>query len=59
MPATWKDKTALPGEIALGIDHSALSVHDADTSVAFYADLGLKQGDRTLNAAPAQLVWTI
>ncbi len=54
MPATWKDKTALPGEIALGIDHSAISVHDADTSVAFYADLGLKQGKRTFNAGPAQ-----
>jgi catechol 2,3-dioxygenase-like lactoylglutathione lyase family enzyme len=42
MPAIWKDKTALPGEIALGIDHSAISVHDADTSVAFYVDLGIE-----------------
>ena len=53
-PATWKDKFPAPGQISLGVDHSAISVHDADTSVAFYADLALKPGKRTFNAGAAQ-----
>ena len=54
MPATWKGRSPAPGQIALGVDHSAISVHDAEAGVAFYADLGLKQGKRTFNAGPAQ-----
>ncbi len=54
MLATWKNRSPAPGQIALGIDHSAISVHDADTSVAFYGDLTLKQGKRAFNTGPAQ-----
>ena len=54
MPATWKNRSPAPGQIALGIDHSAISVHGADTSIAFYGDLALKQGKRTFNTGPAQ-----
>lgn len=54
VPATWQDRTGLPGQIALGIDHSAISVHDAEASTAFYAALGLKQGKRTINEGQAQ-----
>ncbi len=54
MPATWKNRSPAPGQIALGVDHSAISIHDADTSVAFYADLALKQGKRTFNTGAAQ-----
>ena len=43
-----------PGQISLGVDHSAISVHDADTSVAFYGGLALKRGKSTFNAGPAQ-----
>jgi catechol 2,3-dioxygenase-like lactoylglutathione lyase family enzyme len=38
----------------VGIDHSALSVADADRSIAFYAALGLSLGSRQLNIGPAQ-----
>jgi len=54
VPAVWQDRTGLPGQIALGIDHSAISVHDAEASTAFYAALGLKQGKRTINEGQAQ-----
>ena len=53
-PTTWKDKFLAPGQISLGVDHSAISVHDADTSVAFYEGLALKRGKRTFNAGAAQ-----
>ena len=53
-PTTWKERSPAAGQIALGVDHSAISVRDADTSVAFYGDLALKQGKRTFNTGPAQ-----
>ncbi|GAN75993.1 VOC family protein [Acidisphaera rubrifaciens] len=40
--------------IARGIDHSAISVGDADASTTFYRALGLIPGARTLNTGPAQ-----
>lgn len=54
MPAPWKDCRQRPDQIGLGIDHSAISVADADASAAFYRALGLKPGERTLNHGPAQ-----
>ncbi|WP_158744523.1 VOC family protein [Acidisphaera sp. L21] len=36
------------------IDHSAISVADVDESAAFYANLGLSPGPRTLNQGPEQ-----
>ena len=53
-PKTWKNRAPLPDQIALGIDHSAISVRDAATSAAFYAALGLTTGKETLNQGPAQ-----
>ena len=54
VPPAWKDGVTLPGQIALGIDHSAISVRDAEASTAFYAALGLRPGKSTFNAGPAQ-----
>lgn len=54
MPTAWRDRTALPTQIALGIDHSAISVGDADVSIGFYTALGLKSGKGTYNKGPAQ-----
>ena len=42
------------GSGALGIDHSAISVADADASTAFYEQHGLKLGHRTLNEGETQ-----
>jgi catechol 2,3-dioxygenase-like lactoylglutathione lyase family enzyme len=53
-PQAWRGKSAIAGQIGLGIDHSAISVADADASVAFYGSLGLKPGERTLNHGPRQ-----
>jgi len=53
-PQAWQGKSAISGQIGLGIDHSAISVADADASVAFYGSLGLKPGERTLNHGPQQ-----
>ena len=51
--AAWQHAT--PGAITLGYDHSAISVADADRSVAFYAGLlGLAQASRQVNSGPAQ-----
>lgn len=38
----------------LGIDHSAISVADADRSIAFYTALGLSQASRQTNRGPQQ-----
>lgn len=43
-----------PGRGVLGIDHSALSVADADRSRRFYGRHGLTEGDRSLNHGTAQ-----
>ena len=37
------------------IDHSAISVADADASIAFYTERGLTVGDETLNQGPTQI----
>ena len=53
-PQAWRGKSAKDGQIGLGIDHSAISVADADRSAAFYGSLGLRAGERTLNQGPTQ-----
>jgi catechol 2,3-dioxygenase-like lactoylglutathione lyase family enzyme len=53
-PSAWDGEAASFAQIGPGIDHSAISVADADASVAFYGALGLKAGDRTFNQGPKQ-----
>ncbi len=53
-PDPWRDRRKLEGQIGLGIDHSAMSVADADRSAEFYRLLGLGVGNRTLNHGAAQ-----
>jgi len=53
-PAAWQGRSALAGQIGLGIDHSAISVADADASATFYGALGLAPGKRTRNHGPEQ-----
>ena len=53
-PAAWRGRRKLEGQIGLGVDHSAISVADADASADFYRALGLSAGDPTLNQGPAQ-----
>ena len=43
-----------PGAVFLGIDHTALAVADLERSLAFYRDLGFKEGPRFLNTGPEQ-----
>lgn len=52
MPARWEEVAA--SRIALGIDHTAISVADGAASIAFYAALGLRVGGRSTNHGPAQ-----
>jgi catechol 2,3-dioxygenase-like lactoylglutathione lyase family enzyme len=53
-PTSWQGRSAAPGQIGLGIDHSAISVADAEASVSFYRALGLKPGGRTFNGGVEQ-----
>ena len=53
-PRAWQGKSVIAGQIGLGIDHSAISVADADASTEFYRSLGVRPGDRTLNRGPEQ-----
>ena len=53
-PPAWQGRAAVAGQIGLGIDHSAISVTDADASRLFYRSLGLEPGDRTSNHGPEQ-----
>ena len=53
-PTAWRGRHPLPGQIGLGIDHSAISVADARVSAGYYRALGLQIGDRTLNEGPEQ-----
>jgi catechol 2,3-dioxygenase-like lactoylglutathione lyase family enzyme len=46
-PAHWKARSN--GELALGIDHSAISISDSARSIAFYQALGLQVAGRSLN----------
>ncbi|MEO6798636.1 MAG: VOC family protein [Rhodanobacter sp.] len=52
MPARWNN--ARRHGPFLGIDHSAISVADGARSVAFYASLGLKLAQKSVNDDPAQ-----
>lgn len=54
VPVPWAARRTAAGAIGLGIDHSAISVANADASVAFYASLGLSPGARAVNTGPAQ-----
>lgn len=56
MPSAWQGQRRRDGQIGLGIDHSAISVADAEASAAFYQALGLGVGERSLNYGPAQQV---
>jgi catechol 2,3-dioxygenase-like lactoylglutathione lyase family enzyme len=53
-PASWRSRQPVFGQIGLGIDHSAISVADADESATFYMALGLKTGERSFNHGPEQ-----
>jgi catechol 2,3-dioxygenase-like lactoylglutathione lyase family enzyme len=50
-PDCWAIKS---GDLCLGIDHSAISVADTNRSVAFYSQLGLAPGARSLNVGREQ-----
>jgi catechol 2,3-dioxygenase-like lactoylglutathione lyase family enzyme len=52
IPPHWQ--TPPGGSIVLGIDHSALSVSDTATSIAFYRRLGFEVSGRSLNHGEAQ-----
>ena len=54
VPEAWRDRIPGPGRLAVGIDHSAISVADVEKSMAFYSGLALQAGQRTLNEGPAQ-----
>lgn len=54
VPGAWQNRRPLGGQIGLGIDHSAISVADADASAGFYRALGLQIGERTLNQGAEQ-----
>jgi catechol 2,3-dioxygenase-like lactoylglutathione lyase family enzyme len=45
-PAPWKARSS--GDLALGIDHSAISVSDSARSIAFYESLGLRMAGHSL-----------
>ncbi len=53
-PPDWQGRSPATEQIGLGIDHSAISVADAEVSLAFYGALGLAPGKRTLNQGPEQ-----
>jgi catechol 2,3-dioxygenase-like lactoylglutathione lyase family enzyme len=53
-PAAWAGRAPVTGQIALGIDHTAISVRDVTVSTRFYTGLGLALAPRTLNQGPAQ-----
>ena len=54
MPDAWRRRSRLEGQLGLGIDHSAISVTDAQASALFYEALGLSAGERMLNQGQAQ-----
>jgi catechol 2,3-dioxygenase-like lactoylglutathione lyase family enzyme len=51
-PSIWP--IVSPGEICLGIDHSAITVSDSAASIAFYVNLGLSVSARSFNHGPEQ-----
>lgn len=52
VPMAWR--SAGPGQVFQGIDHSAISVSDTSASTAFYEGLGFRVRARTLNSGPEQ-----
>ncbi len=54
LPTVWQGRVALPGQIAIGIDHSAISVGDLSASTEFYRRVGLAAKPGTLNEGAAQ-----
>lgn len=52
MPARWKNSAM--SSIALGIDHTAISVADVDASIAFYVSLGFRVSNRSTNRGVEQ-----
>jgi catechol 2,3-dioxygenase-like lactoylglutathione lyase family enzyme len=52
MPGHWQARSR--GNLFLGIDHSAISVANSATSVAFYERLGLRVAAHSLNTGPEQ-----
>ena len=53
-PQWHRAGAAGPGQLFLGIDHSALAVSSTRRSLAFYRSLGLQISRRSLNSGPAQ-----
>lgn len=51
VPAVWQTPRRA---LCLGIDHSAMSVRDVDTSVEFYEDFGFAVTSRSVNEGSAQ-----
>lgn len=54
VPPAWKGRQPAAGQLAVGIDHSAICVASLEASLAFYAGLGLTPGKRTLNKGVEQ-----
>nr|WP_192843196.1 VOC family protein [Aureimonas sp. AU12] len=52
VPPVWR--RGADGPACLGIDHSAITVRDADRAIAFYEGLGFTLGERHLNRGPEQ-----
>jgi catechol 2,3-dioxygenase-like lactoylglutathione lyase family enzyme len=49
IPQPWRGRSPATGQIALGIDHSAISVANVERSTAFFTRLGLTPGKPSLN----------
>lgn len=49
MPKAWREREPDNAGSVLGIDHSAISVSDAERSAGFYERLGLRRGEAGLN----------
>ena len=52
---TFPDTTIWPGDaLFLGYDHSGIGVANAERSIAFYTDIGLRMRHRQVNCGPEQ-----
>ena len=55
VPPLWRSRFAAePQRLFFGVDHTAISVADADASVRFWAEAGLAAGRRRVNVGEAQ-----
>ena len=55
VPALWRQRfDAAPGELFFGIDHTAITVRDAEASARFWASLGLIETHRQINRGREQ-----